>query len=161
MGEKEVKDLDSTFSVLVIVVTIILLPTIDPYLFSVQSGEFAGFSAGYLIPFLALVLLWWVAIFFDKSNIRVISWYGLFYYIMLSFWVLYIYAAKPNPSGIWGDLFFGALLGSPFLLSAIPTCFVFRKYSSLTGLSRNIVGVGCCLFALFAFLLAVMAAGLG
>ncbi len=156
MGEKEVGELDSTFPVLLIVVTIILLPTINPYLFQVQSGEFAGFSAGYLIPLLALVLLWWVAVFFNKTSIRVISWYGLFYYVVLSFWLLYLFAASPNVWGIWGDLFYGAFVCSPFFLSAIPTYLVFKRYSSFTVLSRKMVWLGCCTFALLAFLLAVM-----
>ncbi len=156
MGEKDVGELDGTFSVLIIVVTIILLPTINPYLFSVQSGEFAGFSAGYLIPLLALILLWWVAVFFDKSSIKVVSWYGLFYYVVLSFWLLYLFAGKPNFGGIWGDLFYGVFVTSPFFFSAIPTYFVFRRYNSLRALSRTNVRIGCCLFALLTFFLAVI-----
>ncbi len=156
MVGKDVGELDSTFSVLIVVVTVILLPVINPYLFSTQSGEFAGLSAGYLVPLLALVLLWWVAVFFDKTNIRVISWYGLFYYVILSFWFLYLLVGQPNVGGIWGNLFYGAFVSSPFLLSAIPTYFVFRRYNNLRVLSRNVVGIGCCLFALLAFLWAVV-----
>jgi hypothetical protein len=158
---KEVGELDKTFPVMLIVVTLFLVPAINPYVYSTQPANEANFLIGYfLVPLLLLLVMWWVAVFFDKINLRIVSWYGLFYFVFFSLWMLFLIVFRNLPEGNLRLALGGITVFSPFVFAVIPTHFILERYNVYTIVSRKRVTRGCLLFFFFVVCMAVLSARL-
>jgi hypothetical protein len=160
--DERVRNLDKTFTALFLVVTIIVVPLSNNYVIQEQPQQIAIFTLLYFsFPTILLVLLWWIATFFDKTSLRIVCWYGLFYTVVHAFWIMlsaYRYLAfgqefYQSTSIISGIIWILSAYAIPF----IPSYFIYQQYSQITSFSSKKVKLGIFIFMVITLGLAFLA----
>lgn len=160
MTDKDFWKLDRTFNIVLIVITLVIAPAAGFYVFREPPHPTTRFVIPFVFaPLMLLVLLWWVATFFDNLALRIVCWYGLLYFVCHSFWLLTettVLSLYESLEEIIGFAFGAAWFTTSYLLPIIPIWFIFKKYADVQKPSREKVLYGIIIFSIITLCLSVI-----